>query len=148
MEEIIHIERMSKTYEARSQRVAALREVSLRVEANEFVAIMGPSGSGKSTLMNILGCLDTPTEGRYVLSGTDVSRMDDRSLAEVRSRKIGFIFQSFNLQARYNALENMALPLIYRGMPKNRRLDKAREALRSVGLEERMMHLPAEMSGG
>lgn len=122
--------------------------VSLSVFRNEYVAIMGPSGSGKSTLMNILGCLDSPDSGRYILNGTDVSEMDDGELADVRNREIGFVFQSFNLLPRYNALENVALPMVYAGVPAGERREKAAEALRSVGLEDRMDHRPNELSGG
>ena len=112
------------------------------------MAIMGPSGSGKSTLMNILGCLDSPDSGRYILNGTDVSEMDDGELADVRNREIGFVFQSFNLLPRYNALENVALPMVYAGVPAGERREKAAEALRSVGLDDRMDHRPNELSGG
>lgn len=122
--------------------------VSLSVFRNEYVAIMGPSGSGKSTLMNILGCLDSPDSGRYILNGTDVSEMDDGELADVRNREIGFVFQSFNLLPRYNALENVALPMVYAGVPAGERREKAAEALRSVGLDDRMDHRPNELSGG
>ena len=122
--------------------------VSLSVYKNEYVAIMGPSGSGKSTLMNILGCLDSPSSGHYVLNGVDVSEMEDSDLADVRNREIGFVFQSFNLLPRYNALENVALPMIYAGVPARERMERAADALRSVALEERMDHKPNELSGG
>ena len=122
--------------------------VDLSICGNEYVAIMGPSGSGKSTLMNILGCLDTPSGGKYILNGTDVSQMGDGELAQVRNSEIGFVFQSFNLLPRYTSLENVALPLIYSGVPRHIREKKAREALESVGLGERMEHKPAELSGG
>lgn len=148
MKEIIAIESLKKVYRMGSQELMALDGIDLKIGANEFVAIMGPSGSGKSTLMNILGCLDTPTSGRYVLGGEDVSAMDSGQLARVRSRRTGFVFQSFNLLPRYNALENVALPLIYQGVPKAERLARARAALEAVGLEGRMEHRPAEMSGG
>lgn len=147
-EEIISIEDIRKTYEVGTQQVHALAGVNLKIWRNDYVAIMGPSGSGKSTLMNILGCLDTPTSGRYVLNGTDVSRMDEDELAEVRNKEIGFVFQTFNLLPRYTALENVAVPLIYAGVSKSKRLRRADETLRSVGLGDRMEHKPNEMSGG
>ena len=147
-EEIISIERIRKTYEVGTQQVHALAGVDLTIRRNDYVAIMGPSGSGKSTLMNILGCLDTPTSGRYVLNGTDVSHMDEEELAEVRNKEIRFVFQTFNLLPRYTALENVAVPLIYAGVSKSKRLRRAEEALRSVGLGDRMEHKPNEMSGG
>lgn len=147
-EEIISIEDIRKTYEVGTQQVHALAGVNLKIWRNDYVAIMGPSGSGKSTLMNILGCLDTPTSGRYVLNGTDVSRMDEDELAEVRNKEIGFVFQTFNLLPRYTALENVAVPLIYAGVSKSRRLRRADEVLQSVGLGDRMEHKPNEMSGG
>ncbi|HJE88634.1 MAG TPA: ABC transporter ATP-binding protein [Rikenella microfusus] len=145
---MISIERIRKTYEVGTQQVHALAGVDLTIRRNDYVAIMGPSGSGKSTLMNILGCLDTPTSGRYVLNGTDVSHMDEEELAEVRNKEIGFVFQTFNLLPRYTALENVAVPLIYAGVSKSKRLRRAEEALRSVGLGDRMEHKPNEMSGG
>lgn len=148
MEEIIAIEALKKAYMMGNQEVMALDGIDLKIGANEYVAIMGPSGSGKSTLMNILGCLDTPTSGRYVLGGEDVSVMKPGELAQVRSRRTGFVFQSFNLLPRYNALENVALPLIYQGVPRAERLERARKALEEVGLSGRMEHRPAEMSGG
>lgn len=148
MGEIIRIERLKKAYRTGKHDVPALKGIDLTVDSNEFVAIMGPSGSGKSTLMNILGCLDSPTEGRYLLGGTDVSGMDDDELAKVRGMKIGFVFQSFNLLPRYNAVDNVALPLVYRGMGRRERAEAARAALETVGLGERMEHRPAEMSGG
>lgn len=147
-EEIISIEDIRKTYEVGTQEVHALAGVNLKIWRNDYVAIMGPSGSGKSTLMNILGCLDTPTSGRYVLNGTDVSRMDEDELAEVRNKEIGFVFQTFNLLPRYTALENVAVPLVYAGVSKSKRLRRADEALQSVGLGDRMEHRPNEMSGG
>lgn len=147
-EEIISIEDIRKTYEVGTQQVHALAGVNLKIWRNDYVAIMGPSGSGKSTLMNILGCLDTPTSGRYVLNGTDVSRMDEDELAEVRNKEIGFVFQTFNLLPRYTALENVAVPLIYAGVSKSKRLRRADEVLQSVGLGDRMEHKPNEMSGG
>ena len=146
--EVIRISGIRKIYKLGSQEVRALDGVDIVIRENEYVAIMGPSGSGKSTMMNILGCLDTPTEGSYILNGTDVSKMDDNMLADVRNNEIGFVFQSFNLLPRYSSLENVALPLIYAGVPKEARVEKARKALMSVGLEERMEHKPSELSGG
>ena len=131
-----------------TQQVRALNGVDLEIRKNEYVAIMGPSGSGKSTLMNLLGCLDTPTEGTYILNGTDVSQMRDDQLAEVRNKEIGFVFQSFNLLPRYNALNNVALPLIYAGLPRTDREREAKRALTNVDLEDRMDHKPNELSGG
>lgn len=148
VKEIIRLEDICRIYRVGSQEVRALDGVSLSVYKNEYVAIMGPSGSGKSTLMNILGCLDSPDSGRYVLNGVDVSEMDDGGLADVRNREIGFVFQSFNLLPRYNALENVALPMVYAGVPAGERRVKAAQALRSVGLEDRMDHRPNELSGG
>ena len=148
VKEVIRLEDVYKIYRVGSQEVRALDGVSLSVYKNEYVAIMGPSGSGKSTLMNILGCLDSPDSGRYVLNGVDVSEMDDGELADVRNREIGFVFQSFNLLPRYNALENVALPMVYAGVPAGERREKAAQALRSVGLEDRMDHRPNELSGG
>lgn len=147
-QEIIRLEDIFKIYRVGNQEVRALDGVSLSVFRNEYVAIMGPSGSGKSTLMNILGCLDSPDSGRYILNGTDVSEMDDGELADVRNREIGLVFQSFNLLPRYNALENVALPMVYAGVPAGERREKAAEALRSVGLDDRMDHRPNELSGG
>ena len=147
-QEIIRLEDIFKIYRVGNQEVRALDGVSLSVFRNEYVAIMGPSGSGKSTLMNILGCLDSPDSGRYILNGTDVSEMDDGELADVRNREIGFVFQSFNLLPRYNALENVALPMVYAGVPAGERREKAAEVLRSVGLDDRMDHRPNELSGG
>lgn len=146
--EVIRISGIRKIYKLGAQEVRALDGVDITICENEYVAIMGPSGSGKSTMMNILGCLDTPTEGSYMLNGTDVSKMDDSRLADVRNREIGFVFQSFNLLPRYSSLENVALPLIYAGVPKDKREEKARMALESVGLGERMDHKPSELSGG
>lgn len=131
-----------------SQTVKALDGVDLTIKKNEFVAIMGPSGSGKSTLMNILGCLDVPSEGTYTLNGQSISGMDDDDLAGIRNREIGFVFQSFNLLPRYTALENVALPLAYAGVPRKEREQRARKALSAVGLEDRMEHKPNELSGG
>ncbi|MDR1154889.1 MAG: ABC transporter ATP-binding protein [Bacteroidales bacterium] len=128
--------------------VPALKTVTVDIEKNEYVAIMGPSGSGKSTLMNIIGCLDTPTHGTYILNGQDVSTMADDQLAEVRNKEIGFVFQTFNLLPRYDALGNVQLPLIYAGIPKTERMERALEVIEQVGLTERMHHKPNEMSGG
>ena len=139
---------MHKTYFLGNQQVNALDGVSLSIRKNDYIAIMGPSGSGKSTMMNILGCLDTPTSGRYILGGTDVSQMDDGELADVRNRQIGFVFQSFNLLPRYTALENVALPLIYCGTPEKERVEKGSKALDIVSLSDRMDHRPNELSGG
>jgi len=147
-DEIIKIVGIKKYYKVGNQIVKALDGVDLAIGKNEYVAIMGPSGSGKSTLMNILGCLDSPTDGLYVLNGTDVSKMDDNQLAEVRNNEIGFIFQSFNLLPRYTALDNVALPLIYSGKGKTERERRAKESLSNVDLEDRMHHRPNELSGG
>ena len=147
-QEVIRIKDLKKIYNLGNQKVRALDGVSVSIYRNEYVAIMGPSGSGKSTLMNILGCLDTPTSGEYVLNGTDVSKMDDGSLAEVRNKEIGFVFQSFNLLPKYSSLENVALPMIYAGVPSSKRVARAKEALMNVGLGDRMEHKPNELSGG
>lgn len=128
--------------------VEALKDVSLEIAPNEYVALMGPSGSGKSTLMNLLGCLDSPTRGEYWLNGTEVSTMNDSELAEVRNKQIGFVFQTFNLMPRLSALENVALPLVYAGIGREERLEKARRTLEAVGLGDRVMHKPNELSGG
>lgn len=130
------------------EKVHAVKDISLRIHKNEYVAIMGPSGSGKSTLMNILGCLDTPTTGSCVLNGNVVSEMDDNELAEIRNKEIGFVFQTFNLLPRYSTLKNVELPLVYSGMPSAERLERAENALRAVGLGDRMGHKPNELSGG
>ena len=137
-----------KTYRMGGETVTTLKNVSLKVYAGEFLAIVGPSGSGKSTLMNIIGCLDTPTEGEYWIDGENTGRMSDSKLAEIRNRKIGFIFQSFHLLPQLTALENVELPLIYRGVPARQRRDMALRALESVGLAERTRHKPAQLSGG
>ena len=139
---------LCKYYQVGGQEVRALDAVTLSIQKNEFVAIMGPSGSGKSTLMNLLGCLDTPTSGRYVLHGTDVSQMTAVELARVRNREIGFVFQSFHLLSAYTAWENVALPLYYAGVPRKERKKRAEQALLRVGLQDRMEHKPQEMSGG
>lgn len=145
---IITIEHIAKIYQVGMEEVHALRDVTLTIDKNEYVAIMGPSGSGKSTLMNILGCLDTPSKGLYTFSGNNVSEMDDNELASIRNREIGFVFQTFNLLARSDALHNVELPLIYAGIKKGERRERAREALAQVGLEDRMDHKPNELSGG
>jgi putative ABC transport system ATP-binding protein len=146
--EIIRIVDIVKNFRVGTVLVEALRSISIVINKNEFVAIMGPSGSGKSTLMNILGCLDTPTSGSYFLSGEDVSKMDDNSLAEIRNRQIGFVFQTFNLLPRSSALENVMLPLIYAGITKGKRIERATEVLDEVKLSDRMAHKPNELSGG
>jgi len=146
--EIIKIQGIKKIYKVGNQEVRALDGVDITINKNEYVAIMGPSGSGKSTMMNILGCLDSPSSGSYILNGIDVSKMNDNDLAEVRNKEIGFIFQSFNLLPRYTALDNVALPLIYSGESKNDREIKARTALENVDLTDRMHHKPNELSGG
>jgi putative ABC transport system ATP-binding protein len=145
---IILLEDILKSYFMGKQAVPVLKGISLEIQKNEYVALMGPSGSGKSTLMNILGCLDSPTSGRYILNGQDVSQMEDDALAEVRNKEIGFVFQQFNLLPRLTAAENVALPLVYAGLPKKTRLEMAMEVLEKVGLAERSHHKPNEMSGG
>ncbi len=148
MEPVIEVKGLSKKYLMGSQTVNALRSVDLKIFKNDYVALMGPSGSGKSTLMNLLGCLDTPTAGDYLLDGTNVSTMDDGDLAEVRNKKIGFVFQTFNLLPRLSALGNVALPLVYAGIGRTAREEKAMAALESVGLGDRVDHKPNELSGG
>jgi len=148
METVISLDKIVKNYYIGSIVVEALRSVDVEIKTNEYVAIMGPSGSGKSTLMNLVGALDTPTSGAYILNGTDVSKMDDNRLAEIRNQEIGFIFQTFNLLPRYTALENVTLPLIYAGMGKTDRVAKATKTLEEVGLGDRMDHRPNELSGG
>jgi putative ABC transport system ATP-binding protein len=146
---VIQLDQITKSYDmGGAEQVNALRGVSVTIRKNEYVAIMGPSGSGKSTLMNIIGCLDTPTAGRYEFNGVNVSEMNDNELARVRNKMIGFVFQTFNLLARSDALHNVELPLIYSGMPAGERRDVAIEALTNVGLADRMTHKPNEMSGG
>jgi putative ABC transport system ATP-binding protein len=148
METVISLDKIVKNYYIGSITVEALRSVDIDIKKNEYVAIMGPSGSGKSTLMNLVGALDTPTSGEYILSGTDVSKMDDNRLAEIRNQEIGFIFQTFNLLPRYTALENVMLPLIYAGVSKSERAKQAKHTLEEVGLGDRMDHKPNELSGG
>jgi len=145
---VIQTQDIAKEYVMGTEHIHALRSVSIDIRRGEYVAFMGPSGSGKSTLMNIVGCLDTPSSGSYVLNGNDVSRMSDNQLAEVRNKEIGFVFQTFNLLPRSTALENVALPLIYAGLSKRERTERALEALRSVGLADRAGHRPNELSGG
>jgi len=145
---LIRLKRISRRYQMGAETIHALREVSLEIERGEYVAIMGPSGSGKSTLMNVIGCLDTPTSGEYELNNTLVSEMDDNELAEIRNKEIGFIFQTFNLLPRSDALRNVELPLIYAGVPAEERRRIALDALASVGLADRIHHKPNEMSGG
>ena len=146
--EIIKFENISRFYYVGSETVKAVEDVSVSIYQNEFVALMGPSGSGKSTMMNILGCLDTATDGRYHLNGTDVSKMTDNELADIRNKEIGFIFQTFNLLPRSTALENVMLPLIYAGIAKSRRIELGKETLKQVQLSDRMTHRPNELSGG
>ena len=145
---IINIEHIAKIYQVGSEEVFALRDISLRIDKNEYVAIMGPSGSGKSTLMNILGCLDTPTSGKYDFNSISVSQMNDNQLAKIRNKEIGFVFQTFNLLARSDAVHNVELPLIYAGIPSHERKERAKQALIDVGLSDRMHHKPNELSGG
>lgn len=145
---VILIEELHKHYHLGNQVVKALNGVSLTIKKGEYVAIMGPSGSGKSTLMNLIGALDTPSSGCYILNGNDVSHMSDDKLAEIRNREIGFVFQTFNLLQRYSALENVVLPLVYGGVPREERYRRGKEALVNVGLEDRMLHKPNELSGG
>lgn len=148
MQPVIELSQIRKTYYMGSNSIEVLKSISLSIERNEYVALMGPSGSGKSTLMNILGCLDTPTSGNYFLNGKDVSKMPDDDLAEVRNNEIGFVFQQFNLLPRLTAAENVALPLIYAGIGKKERTERAMEALRKVALADRSHHKPNELSGG
>jgi len=145
---VIDIEGVKKLYQMGAETIHALRGVSLKIHRNEYLAIMGPSGSGKSTLMNMLGCLDTPTEGHYEFNGKNVAAMVDDELADIRNREIGFVFQTFNLLPRSDALKNVELPLIYAGVPPHERRERATQVLREVGLENRMFHKPNELSGG
>jgi putative ABC transport system ATP-binding protein len=146
--DVIVTNNLWKTYEMGDQEVHALRGVDIRIRHNEYVAIMGPSGSGKSTLMNLLGCLDSPSQGKYWLNGHDVSELNDDELARIRNKEIGFVFQTFNLLARATSLHNVELPLIYNGTPAAERIERAKAVLESVNLGERMMHKPNELSGG
>jgi len=148
MQPIIELQQIRKTYYMGSNSLEVLKGISLTINKNEYVALMGPSGSGKSTLMNILGCLDTPSDGTYILNGKDVSKMADDDLAEVRNHEIGFVFQQFNLLPRLTAAENVALPLIYAGIGRKERTERAMIALQKVGLADRSHHKPNEMSGG
>ena len=145
---ILQLEQIRKSYWLGKQELPVLKGITMNISKNEYVALMGPSGSGKSTLMNILGCLDSPTGGRYILNGKDVSRMADDDLAAVRNKEIGFVFQQFNLLPRLTALENVALPLIYTGIGKKERIERAEAVLHKVKLEDRMTHKPNELSGG
>ncbi|MFT5086253.1 MAG: putative ABC transport system ATP-binding protein [Candidatus Latescibacterota bacterium] len=147
MNTLIELENISKVYRG-AEDVYALHQIDLTIEDNEYVALMGPSGSGKSTLMNIIGCLDTPSSGTYQLAGTDVSSMNANELAEVRNHRIGFVFQTFNLLPRASALQNVELPLVYAGMRRRQRRERAEEALERVGLADRMQHHPSQLSGG
>ena len=148
MNSIISVQDLRKTYVMGTTKVHALQSITLDIFKNEYVALMGPSGSGKSTLMNLIGCLDSPTSGDYILNGTNVSTMTDSELAEVRNKEIGFVFQTFNLLPRLTALENVALPLVYAGISRSQRLEKAQETLDAVGLGDRVDHRPNELSGG
>ena len=148
MHEVIRIENLTRFYTIGEETVRALNGINLTIEKNEYVALMGPSGSGKSTLMNIIGCLDTPTSGEYFLNGPNVAQLSDSDLAAIRNKEIGFVFQTFNLLPRLTALQNVALPLVYAGIPEVERLKKAKEVLEQVGLGDRIKHRPNELSGG
>lgn len=148
MQPIIHLREIRKSYYMGKQAIPVLKGIDLDIQKGEYVALMGPSGSGKSTLMNILGCLDSPTGGKYILNGYDVSKMPDDDLANVRNKEIGFVFQQFNLLPRLSAAENVALPLVYAGIPKKQRTEIAMGVIKQVGLEERSHHKPNELSGG
>jgi putative ABC transport system ATP-binding protein len=148
MHEVIRIENLTRFYTIGEETVRALNGINLSIQKNEYVALMGPSGSGKSTLMNIIGCLDTPTSGEYYLNGPNVAQLSDSELAAIRNKEIGFVFQTFNLLPRLTALQNVALPLVYAGIPEAERLKKAKEVLEQVGLGNRITHKPNELSGG
>ena len=148
MHEVIRIENLTRFYTIGEETVRALNGINLSIQKNEYVALMGPSGSGKSTLMNIIGCLDTPTSGEYFLNGPNVAQLSDSELAAIRNKEIGFDFQTFNLLPRLTALQNVALPLVYAGIPESERLKKAKEVLEQVGLGDRIKHRPNELSGG
>jgi putative ABC transport system ATP-binding protein len=148
MHEVIRIENLTRFYTIGEETVRALNGINLSIQKNEYVALMGPSGSGKSTLMNIIGCLDTPTSGEYFLNGPNVAQLSDSELAAIRNKEIGFVFQTFNLLPRLTALQNVALPLVYAGIPESERLKKAKEVLEQVGLGDRIKHRPNELSGG
>lgn len=148
MDSVIHLENINKSYFMGMQAIPVLKGINLDIYRNEYVALMGPSGSGKSTLMNILGCLDSPTDGTYILNGKDVSKMPDNDLAGVRNKEIGFVFQQFNLLPRLSAAENVALPLVYAGVARKERIERAMEVLTKVGLADRSHHKPNELSGG
>ncbi|MCF8218398.1 MAG: ABC transporter ATP-binding protein [Bacteroidales bacterium] len=147
-QEVIQLSHIKKHYVIGNQTIKALQDISTQVNRNEYVALMGASGSGKSTLMNILGCLDTPTSGEYILNHEDVSQLNDNKLAQIRNKAIGFVFQTFNLLPRSTALENVMMPLVYAGMPKSKRITRAKETLEQVQLKDRMYHKPNELSGG
>lgn len=148
MQPVISVDSLRKTYVMGSQEIHALKSITVDIHRNEYVALMGPSGSGKSTLMNLLGCLDTPSEGDYILNESNVSQLTDSELAEIRNKEIGFVFQTFNLLPRLSSLENVALPLVYAGLSRAKRLERAQEVLEMVGLGERVHHKPNELSGG
>ncbi|MDB4082833.1 ABC transporter ATP-binding protein [Vicingaceae bacterium] len=145
---MIEIEKLVRNFRLGKQEIKVLKEISFSIQKNEYVALMGPSGSGKSTLMNLLGCLDTPTSGKYILNNQDVSQLSDDELAQIRNKEIGFVFQTFNLLPRATALDNVVLPLIYAGMAKTKREERAMEVLTEVGLSDRVTHKPNELSGG
>lgn len=145
---LLEIKDIKRDFRLGSEVLHVLKDINLTIEKGEYVALMGPSGSGKSTLMNILGCLDTPTSGEYILNGKDVSKMSDAELADIRNKEIGFVFQTFNLMPRTTALDNVALPMVYAGVSREKRHERAKEVLKMVGLEDRMLHKPNELSGG